>query len=273
MDAISRPEPDLGPARPPGALAAGWLMAGLFARLILGRRRALVAGLALLVPLGLSLYWRIADGGDGAGFFLELSVGVLLQFFALGLTLYLGVAAVRDEIEDRTIVYLFARPVARWVILAGKLAAVAAGCALALGATAVVAYALVVSADGFTGLVAGLGTLVRVLAALGLACAAYTGLFGLLGVIFSKPMIPAVVLAFGWEGVLANMPGGLPRATLMFYLKSLLGLAPEADSLLAMLVPPIAPVPAATAAAVLCAVAGVLFAMALWIGSQREFSL
>lgn len=269
MDAT--PTSPAATVRPPGALLAGWLMAGLFIRLILGRRRSLVAGLALLIPIGLAVYWRIGQGGDGLGFFTELSVGVLLQLFALGLTLFLGVAAVRDEIEDRTIVYLFARPVARWVILGGKLTAVALGCSLALGLTAVVIYVLVVSADGGAGMVAGLGTLARVLAALGLGCVAYTGLFGLLGVLFRRPMIPAVVLAFGWEGVLANLPGGLPRATLMFYLKSLLGLAPEADSLMAMLVPPIAPVPEGTAALVLGAFAAAVFTVALWFGGRREF--
>ncbi len=49
----------------PGNLAAGVLVARLFFRLTLGRRRTLWLGLVLLVPVALSLWWRFFEGGLG----------------------------------------------------------------------------------------------------------------------------------------------------------------------------------------------------------------
>jgi ABC-2 type transport system permease protein len=256
----------------PGALGAGWLLARLFLRLALGRRRSLWLGLALLVPVGLAVWWRLADSGSGLGFFLELSVNVLLQFYVLGLCLYLGVAAVRDEVEDRTIVYLFARPISRWVILAAKFAAVVVSVFAALALVAILIFLVAVSADGWAGLSAGVGRLAQVGLCLALACLAYTALFGLVGVLFTRPMIPAILLAFGWEGLAANLPGGFPRASLMFYIKSLLGLGPESSGLLSLLIPSIPPASLSTAAAVLLGAAATMLAIALGLGGRKEFS-
>lgn len=258
--------------RPLSALAAGALLGRLFFRQTLGRRRSLWIGLVLLAVLGVALWGRTVHGEGGQGFFLEMSVNVLLQFLALGVPLYLGVSAVRDEVEDRTLVYLLARPVERWAILAGKLAAVVAVVSLGLGLLAALMYLVAVSADGLAGLAAGLPLLARVAGVLTLGCLAYTGLFGLCGVLFRHPMIPALVVAFGWEGAVSNLPGAFPRMTLMYYLKSLLGLGPEAQGLLALLLPPEALAPWPLALAVLVGAAGLLFGLAIGLGARKEFT-
>ena len=134
-------------------------MAKLFLRLTLGRRRTLWLGLALLIPVGMAVFWRLAEEGAGLDFFLQLVVNVILQFFTLGLCLYLGVAAVRDEIEDRTIVYLFARPVHRAVILGGKILAVFAVVCLAMSLVTVAIYFIALSADGLAATGQSLGRL------------------------------------------------------------------------------------------------------------------
>lgn len=263
---------DPGTARSlPGAIESGWWMARLFLRVILGRRRVLWLLLLLLVPVGLSVWWRVLEGGSGLALFLDRLVPILLQFFALGLALYLGVAAVHDEIEDRTIVYLFARPVLREIILLGKVLAVVLLVALALGVVALLSYLTLVSADGAAALALNLGALVRALAALALASLAYTGLFALVGVVLPKPMIPALILAFGWEGFASNMPGGFPAATLMFYLKSILGLRPEVSSWIAAFLPASEAAPFSQAVSVPL-VAGVVFlCAAALIAGRREF--
>jgi ABC-2 type transport system permease protein len=262
-----------GVERRPSAFGAGWLLARLFFRINLGRRRSWWLLAALSLPLGLTFWWRCTDGGSGLAFFLELSVNMLLQLYALGLCLYLGVAAVRDEIEDRTIVYLLARPVPLWAILAGKFGAVATAVALGLGATACLVYLVAVSADGGAALGFGLGHLGLALAALGLACLVYTCLFGLIGVLLRRPMIPALVLAFGWEGIASNLPGGFPRASLMFYIKSLMGLGPEADGVLGVLLPPVAPAEPGTAIAVILGATLIFLIAALLVGSRKEVAV
>ncbi|MBN2496273.1 MAG: ABC transporter permease [Deltaproteobacteria bacterium] len=259
--------PEREPRKLPSSATAGLLMARLFLRVALAQRRTIWIGLLLAVPVGLAVWWRCTDGAGGQGFFVEMVVGVFLQFFCLGLPLYLGIAAVRDEIEDRTLVYLLARPVRRWVVLGGKVAAVGVAISAAMALDVVLVFGIAASAPGAG---PGLGMLLTALGVVVLACIVYTGAFCLLGVAFRRPMIPAIIGAFGWEGVLSNMPGAFPKLTLMYYLKSLLGLGPQSSGLLALLVSTAPPASAARSLWVLFLVGGIFFAAAMIIGSRRE---
>ncbi len=257
----------------PGLFASGWLVVRLFFRVSLGRRRILWIALAMLIPVAMAVYWRIAEGGDGTAFFVEMTVSLFLQFFALGLPLYLGVSAIRDEIEDKTIVYLFARPLHRAVILGGKIFSVALVVSFALALVLTVVYGIVVSADGFSELGARLPRLLLHAGVLAVASVAYTALFSLFGVLLRKPMLLAILIGFMWEAVASNLPGAFPRLTLLYYLKSLLGLGPEARGLMAVLIPSIEPAPFYTALAVLAVATVILFTATLTIGSRKEYRI
>ncbi len=253
--------------------SAALLMARMFLRISLGRRRMLWVGLALLLPPALTAWGRLSMDGSGADLFLEMVVNLMLQFEVLGLTLYLGVAAVRDEVEDGTIVYLLTRPVARWAIVGGKFLAVVFGVALALIVDLLLVYTIALGPDGVGAFLSNLGYLLFAAWALLLAVVAYTGLFGLLGTIFNHPMIPALVLAFGWEGVVSNLPGGIPKGSLMFYIKSVLGLGPENNSLLNILMPSVDPVSVTMASVVLVVASVLLWVSALVVATKREFEV
>lgn len=251
--------------------AASILMAKFFLRMALGRRRMIWVGLALIVPPALTAWGRLSMGGTGTDLFMEMLVNLMLQLEVLGLTLYLAVAAVRDEVEDGTIVYLLTRPVPKWAIVAGKLMAVVLGVGIAMLVDLLLVYAIAVSPDGVGELLSGLGILFSAIWALLLATIAYAGLFGLFGTLFKRPMIPALVLAFGWEGVVSNLPGGIPKASLMFYTKSVLGLGPEGNSMLDILMPPLDPVSVPVASLVLIVASVLFWAAALFFATRREF--
>lgn len=257
----------------PAALTSMWLVARLFFRVNLGTRRIFWIGMLMLVPIGLSVYWRIAEDGDGLRFFIEMTVNVFLQFLAVGLPLYLGVSAVRDEIEDKTIVYLFARPVHRAVVLAGKIVSVALVVSVVLNFTLALVYLVVVSADGGAALGTGLGRLLLHLGVLTGAVVVYTALFALFGVLWRRPMILALLFGLGWEGIVSNLPGAFPHLTLMYYLKSLLGLGPEASGFMALLIPTMAPATTARALEILIVITVILFFAAFTIGSRKEYRL
>jgi ABC-2 type transport system permease protein len=258
----------------PSPLAASWLMAGLFFRITLGRKRVLWTGVALLLPLLMAVVRKMTSATAGSTLFVENAL-VLLQFFAVGLSLFFGVSAVRDEIEDRTIVYLFARPVPRWTIFGGKIAAVILVVASLLSALAGLSYVILVAPDGMTTLTAGLDGLARAILALAMACLVYTAAFSFLGVLIRKPMIPAIVLAFGWEVIVSNLPSVLPRYTCMYYLKSLMGLGPEglgkqAPEVLASLLPTLDAAPVSRALTVLLCVAACMLLATLVLGNRKE---
>jgi ABC-type transport system involved in multi-copper enzyme maturation permease subunit len=257
----------------PGAASSLWLVAKLFFRVNLGRRRITWIGILMLAPVGLAIYWRIAEGGSGVNFFTEMTVNVFLQFFALGLPLYLGVSAVRDEIEDKTIVYLFARPLHRAVVLGGKMISVALVVSFVLALDLAVVYFIVVSADGVGGLAAGVLKLVHHAGVLAMAAVVYTVVFSLFGVVLRRPMILALAFGLGWEMAVSNLPGAFPKVTLMYYLKSLLGLGPDASGLMAVLIPPIDPASITEALEVLLVMMVVLYGAAFYVGSRKEYRI
>jgi hypothetical protein len=86
-------------------------------------------------------------------------------------------------------------------------------------------------------------------------------------------MILAILIGFGWEAVVSNLPGAFPKLTLLYYLKSLLGLGPEASGMMSLLIPPIDPAPFTTAFTVLVVATVLLFTAALTIGSRKEYRI
>ena len=74
-----------------------------------------------------------------------------------------------------------------------------------------------------------------------MAAIVYTAVFSVFGVVLRRPMILALGFGLGWEMAVSNLPGAFPKVTFMYYLKSLLGLGPEASGIMSVLIPPIAP--------------------------------
>lgn len=266
---MSDTQTNLADRRLPGSIESGWLISRMFFRVSLGRKRILWIASLLLVPIGTAIYFR-ATGQGGMANFDHLNYLMFLQFFALGLPLYLGVSAIRDEIDDRTLIYLLARPVRRSVIIGGKILSVVLVVWLALAIDMVLVYLISVSAEGVGGLAAGLFRLLAGLGVLGLATVAYTALFSMLGILLKRPLIVAIIIGAGWEIKFSNLPGAFPKLTLMYYLKSLLGVAPEFTGIVAAFIPPIQPAAYGDALAVIISATVVFFSVSLIVGSSKE---
>jgi ABC-2 type transport system permease protein len=133
--------------------------------------------------------------------------------------LWLGTSALGDLVEDRLLVYLWLKPVPRWVLPA---AAVLATTAVVVPLTAV---PLVVSA-----LVAGAGG-VAWATALGAALAglAYSGVFVAAGLWFRRAVWWGLAFVLVWETVVAAAAEGSARFTVVGWATSILGTASGID--------------------------------------------
>lgn len=131
-------------------------------------------------------------------------------FFGFGLPLllmYLGVAAVHGDVEDRTATYLFVRPVPRWSLLVGKWIAVTLlGCLLGLLAMTVV-YGVFASRSDYR---MGIGPSRAMWAAFlqaGMLCAPAYAAVGVAAAALSKrPLITGFAYLILSEGILSNLP-------------------------------------------------------------------
>lgn len=154
-------------------------------------------------------------------FFLRFSVPVLGVFY--------GTALIADEVEDRTITYLFTRPIRRGAVLMGKYLAYLACTGLVVLPSVLVVYFLLVPVSGGS-LGAAFPALVKDLGLLGLGLAVYGAVFALVGAWFKRPLLSGLIFVFGWEPVIVALPGYMKKFTVAHYLQALVPHAMPQDS-------------------------------------------
>jgi ABC-2 type transport system permease protein len=157
---------------------------------------------------------------------------LFVRFIVPVLGVFYGTALIADEVDDKTITYLFTRPIPRGAVVIGKYLAYLVCTALVVLPSVVIVYFLVVPlpqvAGTFALLVKDLGIL-----ALGLAC--YGALFALVGTVLKRPLVVGLVFAFGWEQFALLMPGYLRQLTLAHYLQALVPHAMPANETTSLL--------------------------------------
>jgi hypothetical protein len=201
---------------------------------MLWARRTMFMAMLVGAPVLLALVARIASA-DGmtviringarigaAGLFGAMIGALYLRFIIQVLGVFYGTALIADEVEDKTITYLFTRPIARGSIVLGKYLAFLV-CAISVVLPSVtVAFLLVVP---FRDIGTAFGPLLANLGVLAVGLAAYGALFLLAGVALKRPLVGGLVFAFGWEPTALAMPGFLKHLTIAYYLQAL---APQA---------------------------------------------
>lgn len=197
---------------------------------MLWSRRTIFMALIVAGPVVLAVVARLVQAGGvaplrvngaqvgGTAIFGMMIWVFFVRFIVPVLGVFYGASLIADEVEDKTITYLFTRPIPRGAVLLGKyLAYLVCTTLVVLPSVMIVYFLLVPLAEipgSFPALVADLGIL-----ALGLA--AYGALFALAGAALKRPLVIAVVFAFGWEQMAMLMPGYLKQFTLAFYLQAL----------------------------------------------------
>ncbi|WP_332699593.1 ABC transporter permease, partial [Halalkalibacter lacteus] len=129
-----------------------------------------------------------------------------------------GTALMADEVEDKTITYLFTRPIQRGAVLVGKFLAYLACTFLVVLPSVMIVYFLLVP---FSALPETFGNLLIDLGLLAIGLAAYGAVFALVGVVVKRPLIAGLIFAFGWEQIALVIPGSVRQFTLMYYLQAL----------------------------------------------------
>ena len=153
--------------------------------------------------------------------------GMAVLFYLLGFlvplsTLFFGVALVADEVEGGTLPYLFGRPVRRERLYLSRYAATCSMLVAGAWISVLGTYVLAVSEAGAAELGKEFGTLMMDLVTVAAAVFAYGALYGFLGLALKKPLFAALIIGFGWENLVAWLPGFLKRLTLLFHLHTLL---------------------------------------------------
>lgn len=193
-------------------------IARLQLRQVLGGRKLWLVVVVALLPVALTILMR-TGGGIPRIRELELFTGIYLfvlypQTLSIVIALLYGTSILNSEIHDRTLTYLFTRPIAKWRIIVAKYV-VNVLVLIGISVPSLVISWLVLGTSGNGGLLLG-----QVIAVCG-ATIAYNAVFALCGLISSRrAMILGIGYAVAFEFVLSFVPAVVNTMTVTYYLRS-----------------------------------------------------
>lgn len=251
------------------------LLFGVQLRAILRSKRGLVCALLALGPVAVALLVRyVTAAHDEAIPAFELGWILMVKGTVPLVSLILGSAVIAEEIEDRTITYLFTRPIPRAGVLIGRLAAAVFAVLVLLGVGAELAFTVLQTGAEQRAMPEGMAEALRNACLLG--GIVYTTLFSVAGALFKHPMIVGIGYTFVVEGFVSMLPGQNASITIQHHLRSwLAGLSPsfEQRMLMTELFEHQEVVDAGESLQTLMTVFVVALAVGIWTVSRKQYVL
>jgi ABC-type transport system involved in multi-copper enzyme maturation permease subunit len=218
--------------------------------------------------------FRVSGARIGGATIFGLMIWLLyIRFIIPVLGVFYGTSLIADEVDDRTITYLFTRPIRRGAVLLGKFLAYLACTTLLVLPSVVLVYFLVVSLGGGS-VGASFPLLAKDLGMLIVGLTTYGAVFAWVGARLKRPLLSGLFFAFGWEPAVLLFPGYLKQLTVAYYLRALVPHAMPQDSPVSMLMQVFRDVPAIGTSLMWLAL---IVATALWFAARtvetREYVL
>jgi len=276
---------DRPPRQPPLVRSAARVFDLSLAQMLWSRRSiflALLVGGPIMMAAIVRLLWTLLPDSTlringaavgGAAIFGIMMWLLYVRFIVPVLGVFYGTSLIADEVDDKTITYLFTRPIPRGAILLGKYLAYLACTTLLILPSVVLVYFLVVPL-GEGGIGRSFPQLLGDLGMLAAGLAAYGALFAAVGARLKRPLVIGLVFAFGWEPGVLLFPGYLKRLTVAYYLQALVPHAMPDDSTITVLLQAFREVPGiASSLVALAVITGATLWMAMRWVSRREYVL
>ena len=228
------------PKTPPGLLFASlrifdlslgemlWSRRTVFMLLIVGLPVLLSVIVRVLFEAGLQTV-RIGHGEAGGPFVFGMMIWIFFVRLAVPvLGVFYGTSLIADEVDDKTITYLFTRPIPRSAVLFGKYLAYLVCTIFVILPSVLVCWLLIVPMGGSLG--PSFPDLLKDLGLLALGLIVYGALFAMVGALMARPLLAGLLFALGWENVVMLIPGYLKRLTVAYYVQGLVPHAMPSDS-------------------------------------------
>jgi ABC-type transport system involved in multi-copper enzyme maturation permease subunit len=229
----------------PGYLASAFRVFDLSVSEMLWSRRTIFMALVVGAPVLISVVLRLLDA-PGAPVFrvngMQMAgpaiFGLMIWVFYLRFTVpvlgvFYGTSLIADEVEDKTITYLFTRPIPKGAVLLGKFFAYLACTIFVVLPSVVIVYLCIVPLRGSLG--GSFLDLVKDLVLLAIGLAVYGAVFAFIGARFKRPLLVGLIFIFGWEQVALAFPGYLKKFTVAYYLQALVPHAMPNDNVISLI--------------------------------------
>jgi ABC-type transport system involved in multi-copper enzyme maturation permease subunit len=257
-----------------------WSRRTIFMALVVGAPVVIALILRLLVSLGAPLFenTQVRDGVQTTVRMTGPSIfGLMIWVFYLRFTVpvlgvFYGTSLMADEVEDKTITYLFVRPVRRGAVLVGKYLAYLGCTVFVVLPSVMLVYLLVVPMQGSLG--GSFIDLLKDLSLLALGLAVYGALFAFIGAKFNRPLLIGLIFIFGWEQAALAFPGYMKKFTVAYYLQGLVPHAMPNDGVVSLLQGIFRDSPTLTGSLASLALILLLFlGVGAWVVERREYVL
>ena len=219
-----------------------WSRRTIFMALIVGAPVLISVVLRLLVGLGAPLLDNEDVSREGVRTTLRMTgpgiFGLMIWVFYLRFTVpvlgvFYGTSLIADEVEDKTITYLFTRPIPKGAVLVGKYLAYLACTFFVVLPSVVLVYLCVVPMRGTLG--GSFLDLLKDLALLAIGLAVYGAVFAFIGARFKRPLLVGLIFIFGWEQAALAFPGYLKKFTVAYYLQAMVPHAMPNDNVISLI--------------------------------------
>src|SRR4029079_11917926 len=258
-----------------------WSKRTIFMMLVAGAPFVIALCLRIVVAFGAPIFEDHRTSENGVSQTIRMTgpaiFGLMIWVFYLRFTVpilgvFYGTSLMADEVEDKTITYLFTRPIRRGAVLFGKYLAYMGCTVFVVLPSVVLVYLLIVPMQGSLG--GSFIDLVKDLSLLALGLSVYGAVFAFVGAKFKRPLLVGLIFIFGWEQAALAFPGYLKKFTVAYYLQGLVPHAMPNDSTLSLIQGIFRESP--TLAGSLFWLAAILVgfvALAAWIVERREYVL
>jgi len=229
--AITRTHPAEGIPKPQPSLGAVLWIAWFSVREMARRRRLISLGLINLLPVlvvGAIRIWFPGQGITAQMQLAGLSHDTFIPFLIPIAAMAVGIPAIGEQIEDGTIVFMWTRPIKRRAIYLGRLLAAQIVSTVLMSGSLALCFLIMVSEGTSVITFDFLKLYVTTFMIIGLGAFTYSALFAAMGTFFKKPVLPAILLAFGWENLVTNIPARVQELSLRFHLQNLIDRPPAA---------------------------------------------
>jgi ABC-2 type transport system permease protein len=237
------------PQRPipkaPGFLTSSLRVFDLSVGEMLWSRRTIFMGLIVGAPVLIALFLRMLDALGAPVFRVNgmtmagpAIFGLMIWVFYLRFTVpvlgvFYGTSLIADEVEDKTITYLFTRPIPKGAVLVGKFFAYLACTLFVVLPSIVIVYLSIVPMRGSLG--GSFMDLLKDLALIAIGLAVYGAVFAFIGARFKRPLLVGLIFIFGWEQMALAFPGYLKKFTVAYYLQAMVPHAMPNDNVVSLI--------------------------------------
>ena len=197
-------------------------------------KKTVFALIAAFLPVLLAILYRIFGDGAranqpfsrimtvGPDQALALIMSFFLQFLSVLIALFYATALIADEVDNKTFIYLFTRPVRKYSIILGKFAAYILEVFLILIPPMLLTFLIItIGSETDSSFAERLSIFSKQSGLILVALVVYGAIFTFFGTWWKRPLLLGLIFAFGWEKTVLAVPGTIRKFSVIHYLTSI----------------------------------------------------